>query len=202
MNSRRSAIKKISAFIAAIPLAPSKAFACMGVAEDPQITIYTPKNLLKKFYVGNFEEFLSHQYKNKWIWSQNIFLKSSKSEEKFSLIENMAVAPIYMSSNIKYDKIKTYCSKIELIYKDTTYKHNLIKEKDVMYFISSLNCNEKVLPYFSTRFKMSSYRAEIYAALTFSDTETHQIKEIRVSQLPAYLKVFTCASITYEYVNA
>lgn len=180
-----------------MPLLSSKASACMDTWSGPWNKIWTSKKYLTKFYIGNINNFLNREYKNTWTWSKDIIIISGRNQQKDYSIENRYIAPINVSSNIKYNKNKTYCSRIDVLYSD--------KRSDgiyAIYFIASINLNENALPYYSSRFRMSSNKAKIYAALTFSDIVTNEIIETKVSSLPANLKFISCTPYDFWYKDA
>ena len=197
MKSRRKAIKKVISLISAMPFLSSKASACMDTWSGPSINISTSKKILKKFYVGNINEFLHREYKNIWTWNKDITVISGNNKEKLYYIERIDLAPINVSSSIKYNINKIYCSKIDILYSD--------KRSDgiyAIYSIASIKLYKNALPYYSTRIRMTSNRAKIYAALTFRNIETNEIIETKVSNLPANLKLLSCAPLNFWYTNA
>jgi hypothetical protein len=192
MNSRRNAIKKLGAIFAINSFSFNNALAC-GVTQPIKITLYTAKNYLKNFYKGEFKDFLNKQYHNKWVLSEGVEFK----QEEYEIAENPNVVAISVSANFRYNKNELYCSGIDLIYKDNSFENG-----NVQYTIASINIAKEALPYFSTRFRMSSNKAQVYAAITLKYINSNQVKEVRVSTNPVHFLAHSCDILTYEYINA
>ena len=201
MKLRRIAIKRIISIISVLPFLSKESFACSGGDwSGPWIEVLTLSKNLKKFYVGNMNDFLHREYKNIWVWDRNINITSGRNNENpynSYTIERRNLAPITISSSIKYNRNEMYCSKIDVMYSD--------KRSDgvyAIYFIASINLTKKAIPYYSTRIRMSSKRAKIYAAFTFRNILTNTIIETKISSLPANLKYLSCAPHDFWYVDA
>ena len=203
MNSRRKFIMKLSAAFAVSPFLSRNGFSCEAGSPfkpTPEY-VYTPKNHLSNFYVGNLNKYLQLQYQDRWLWSKDIFVgpRSSHGYRYPILLANWKTASIKMTSNILYDNDLMYCSNIDLIYR---HENNNNSGKDVIYFISSANISRNTKPYYATRFRMSSTYAKIYAALTFRDTRTDKLREIKISREPSYLRCPPCTPVAFSYKNA
>jgi len=197
MESRRNVIKKISAIFAINSFATNKVLACMGGGTAPPIIIHTAKNNLKNYHEGKFKEFLNNQYKNKWVLSEGIEFHSREKEQQPVIIEDPSIVPINVSANFKYNKSEVYCSDIDIIYKNKLYEGG-----GIQYTVASISIAKETLPYFSTRFRMSSEKAEVYAAITLKYINSNQVKEVRVSMYPIHFKVLMCSLLIFEYINA
>ena len=147
---------------------------------------------------------IRHLY-NKWVWEKEILISLGSQFDNYRLADNINEVPLKVSGKIKYNKKEIYCSKIDIIYKSIP---NLVSatmpftDEDYMYKIASLNCTKNIIPFFATRFKMSSQYSSIYAAITLSSIKSNMVKEVRVSSIPNTLKSYSCADLTFEYVNA
>ena len=191
MNSRRNIIKKILFIISAMPFLSSKASACNDTWSGEYNHVSVSKKYLKKFYIGNVNKFLNNEYNDMWEWTKDIAVTSKTH------IERWWAAPITISSSIMSNKDKLYCSKIDIVYSD-----EFSSGTEALYFIASINLKNNAIPYYSTRIRMSSNKAKIYAALTFRDINTNEKKEVKISSVPVNLKIITCTPYWFHYENA
>lgn len=187
MESRRAAIKLIGFASLSMPLLADKALACLGeVTNRKVIQISTPRKGLLKFYEGTLEGFFNLQYRNHWSWSSDIALKTPETSENFSNV------PITIWSNTS-DLVGAYCSQVDIVYEDKR-SPNL----DVVYLIASFTLQQNTLPEISTRYRMSSLEASIYAALTYRDIRNDKVLYTKISRVPARIRYPLC-DIDYQF---
>ena len=213
MFSRRTTLKMIASIFAAVPFASRTSLACDPTGPyEPEI-IYTPKMHLLSFYEGKFNDFLNREYKNRWNWSDEIAIRGShqpkiyddlnirKTEQALKhyhyMVENYFKASVNVSSILKYDESKIYCSKIDIIYADERSGDFF-----AIYIIAAISLGKNAIPFYATRFRMTSNKPKIYAALTFSDVSTNDIVEVKVSSLPATYKHLSCVPYEFWYSDA
>ena len=181
MESRRAAIKLIGFASLSMPLLADKALACLG--EEPigkVIQISMPRKGLLKFYEGTREGFFNLQYQDHWSWSSDIALKTPEISENFSNV------PITIWSNTS-DLVEVYCSQVDIVYEDKR-SPNL----DVVYLIASFTLQQNTLPEIYTRYRMSSLKASIYAALTYRDIRDDKVLYTKISRVPARTRYVSC----------
>jgi len=194
MITRRT-INKLIASLSVAPLYMKSAVACSG--DDNSITMEIPKNHLQNFYTGIFEEYLATMYVDKWMWSDKVTVNNvihSKTKRKAFLTEDSYAVPVRVTSI--FESSNTYCSNIDIIYRDETSKNN-----NTMYFIASVKCKKTAYPLFATKFRMSSDYAKIYVAFTYRNVVSNKIENIMISKYPEIFKFVSCNSITFNYVN-
>ncbi len=194
MNLRRTTIKGIISVFSSFLLLPDKLFAC-GVTDERPIDVFVNKKYLKKFHFGNIEKFLHSEYKDIWSWSKDVIM--TPGGEKLYTAENRKVAPINVLYDISYNEQEIYCSNIDIIYAEENSLSSY-----AIYVISSVRFGKNTIPYYSTRIRMSSKRAKVYAALTFRNIRTNEILDTKVSYLATKLKAHSCNPLNFIYIDA
>ena len=213
MFSRRTTLKMIASIFATVPFASRTSLACDSTGPYEPIVVYTPKKHLLSFYEGKFNDFLNHEYKNRWSWSDEIAIRRGHPPEKYDdlnfrkteqaikhyhyMVENYFKVGVNVSSNLKYDESKIYCSKIDIIYADERSDDFF-----AIYIIAAVSLRKNAIPYYATRFRMTSNKPKIYAALIFRDINTNNIVEVKVSSLPATYKWISCSPYEFWYRDA
>jgi len=181
MESRRAAIKIIGYATLSMPLVSEKALACIyPEAIGKPIAIWTPSKYLLKFYEGKLDDFFNREYQDQWTWSNDIAVRGP------DLVENFSVVPISVSSGIP-DTRDVYCSQLDIVYRDERSS-----TLDVVYLIASFTLQRNTLPAFLTRFRMSSNKAKVYAALTFRDIRADRVIATKISSVPATPRIISC----------
>ena len=181
MKSRREVIRLIGLASLSMPLLPHKALACLGGEPIVKVVkIWTPRKGLLKFYEGTLDGFFNVEYQNYWSWSNDIALKAPEISENFSLV------PITIWSNTS-DLLEAYCSQVDIVYKDKRSS-----TLDVVYLIASFTLQQNTLPEISTRYRMSSLEASIYAALTYRDIRDDKVLYTKISRVPARTRYISC----------
>lgn len=192
MKSRRAAIKLIGFTSLTSPLLSEEALACVYPESNGKIIqIWTPSKYLLKFYEGKLDGFFNREYLDKWTWCSDITVRGP------DIVENMSVVPVNVSSAIP-DKRDVYCSKVDIVYKD---EHSATLE--FVYLIASITLQRNTLPVFSTRYRLSSNKAKIYAALSYRDIHTEKVVATKISSVPATSRHISCnTEYQFLYSNA
>ena len=188
MNLRRTTLKGIISSFLGVALLPGKSLACIS-AGGPSIDVHINKRHFRKFHYGNIENFLYSEYKNAWSWSKDVIMSSSAH-----IAENMKVVPINVLYDINYNEQEIYCSNIDIVYAD--------ESSSALYVIASVHFGENAIPCFSTRIRMSSVQAKLYAALTFRNIKTNELLDTKISYLPVKLLAHSCAPLNFIYIDA
>lgn len=113
------------------------------------------------------------------------------------MVENYFKVGVNVSSNLKYDESKINFSKIDIIYADERSNYNF-----AIYIIADVSIEKSAIPFYFTRFRITSNKPKIYAALTLSDVNSNNIVEAKVSNLPATYKWISCALYENRYSDA
>lgn len=183
MESRRAAIKLIGFASLSMPLLADKALACLGeVTNRKVLQISTPRKGLLKFYEGTLMGFFNLQYQDHWSWSSDITLKTPETTHDIDLSN----IPIGIGSNTS-DLVEAYCSQVDIVYEDKRSP-----SLDVVYLIASFTLQQNTLPEIYTRYRMSSLKASIYAALTYRDIRDDKVLYTKISKVPARTRYVSC----------
>jgi hypothetical protein len=198
MISRRTAIIQFLSTLSALALSSKNTFACTFPSSNPEtINISIPKETLKNFYFGKMEDLFRQEYNDFWYWSEDVVLSPTGLENETYLVENKHTVPINISHKMNFNENEIFCSRMDIIYADERST-----DLYVMYSIASIDLKQIAIPYFSTRIRMSSSKAKIYAALTFRNIKGNKIKHVQISNLPRKLEFISCSKkFNFWYVD-